>query len=169
MSVFRNVLTALGLVAIVGILVMFAKPEWMSKLASKPSTVPMTTSTTTIRCMLTPNQDLLVRSTNPAVDIDEKKLFENRGETNRFPGRSLPCLVVINSAKKEVHYRLFKPEVKSIKTIRVPANADLKTEFKAGDPMQAILWVNSNKLDLEVEIEVELNELVPVGTQPVAK
>ena len=176
MSLIRNLMTAIGVLAIFAVVFLFIKNDWFTKIASNPARTVTATQIVKVPCTYSRGNGTIVVKEVPGVDRlqIEKELFE--GEGWGIPSRSLSYLHLVSTnmnkpAKdRQYHWRL-SPNVKSVKLLSTPssgATLDI-VESSPSTPLQYELWITKDdNLDIEIELETAA-PAPPVATPNLAR
>ncbi len=160
--VIRNLLTVLGIVAIVGIVFLIIKPDWIKQIASSPPpSGPGVMTKVSVRLSADRlRQPDLPKDTAGFLHIDgggdaAQKIVEEVGDD--LPSRNSPYLLVVNKSTNAMRYCRLGAGVRKVSLkLAYPDVKFHEIPTTPGGPYQAIIWV-PQAMDLQLEIDVALN------------
>jgi hypothetical protein len=159
--VFRNLLTVMGVFAVIGIVFLVIKPDWIKQIASNPSPpVPGPINKVNARlCGERLRLADLPKEQGGFLQVEElsgvdsaQKIVEEIGED--VPSRNSPYLLIVNKSTSAMRYCRLGACVRKIQLkLAYPEVKIQQVSTTPGGPYQVIIWV-PQAMDLQMEIDV---------------
>jgi hypothetical protein len=159
--VFRNLLTVMGIVAVVGVVFLIIKPDWIRQIASSPTPTPSGPiyKYGARLCADRLRQPELPRDHGGFLQVDEtigtdiaQKIVEETGDD--LPSRNAPYLLIVNKSTNAMRYCRLGASVRKIQLkLAYPDVRIQEVPTTPGGPYQVIVWV-PQAMDLQLEIDV---------------
>jgi hypothetical protein len=161
MTALRNLLTFLGIVAIIAIGVFIYRPEIFNSVLSKQQGAQQIPPMGKMYAILSGKRGTLIEDTTlTTVESQNALKFSlpelTEGDAHGIPSPSSSYLLVINKAKNEMRYWKLTKNVRKVSLRSQGFDVKLETQSTPQNPQfQAILWIprdSDNDLKLEFEL-----------------
>jgi hypothetical protein len=158
MSFLRNMLTALGVLAIIAISIFIFRPDLYNNAIGKPATPQTPAPTGQVYGMLSSQRGTLIEDTSAPTDGLKFAFSEiiDGEAVDVVPAPNVPFLLVINKSKNEMRYWKLNKNIRNV-SLREGKSTAFDVKFKQinaqGAPFQAILWV-PRETDLNLKFEL---------------
>lgn len=158
---FRNLFTVFGIMAVIGVVFLIIKPDWIKQIASSPEPAhrgPVTKVGARL-CAERLRQPNLPTEQGGFLHVEESngldpahKLVEETGED--LPSRNAPYLLIVNKSTNAMRYCRLGSSVRKVQ-LKL-AHPDIRIQevpTTPGGPYQVIIWV-PQAMDVQLEIDV---------------